>query len=143
MPYFSTYVPDAQDEKGVLFYDLWGRTTLTYSTSCSKSKTDAVNQLNKMSVRDVSGAESLNKAVWITAVSFAGTQLIWLIIQTLCYCKRDCRKHKYYKVNEVLYSGFFLAMSITLFTMVSINFARLMAKYNSLKGWADYSSCVD
>ena len=56
MPYFSTYVDN--DDKSLLFYDLWARTTLEYSTSCDEEIDGAIETLDNIS--EVDDMTSLN-----------------------------------------------------------------------------------
>ena len=123
MPYFNRYVPQAKTVKSELYYSMWTRTTLNYTTDCDKSISDAYDVLHDM--MDVTDDnKNYNRAVWIAAAALGGAQLIYMIINTILFCSPQCRRSLCCKVHAIIYEGIFLAMGIGILSLTSINFGR-------------------
>ena len=142
MPFFDKYVPDAVQTKQGLEYQFWGRTTLEFNPNCDKSISDAVGALDRMDDAWGHGLEGLNTAILIIASCFCGIQFIWMIISTICFLRM--RQHICNKLHAIVYSSFFLAMAIAMFTLVSIlKWGGLQSRFLPLLEWSEYSDCVD
>jgi len=87
--------------------------------------------------------EDLNRALWIVAFSFMGVHLIYMIINTICFCKTNYRTGGCFRCNNIVYSSIFLALSCSFWIMTLINFIRIATKVQKLNAWAEFSPCVD
>ena len=139
MPNFDRYVPNAVETKTNLKYQFWGRATLDFSPTCSNTISDAVDVLNRMD--DSWDFLDMNLANLIVSSCILGIEFIWMIIATCCFC--TMREQVCGKVHTVFYSSFFLAFSIAILVMSSIELAGLKDRSDALLEWSAYADCVD
>lgn len=128
LPYYSDYMPDAVNQKAVLFYSLWSRPTLQYSANCSKDINDALDILENL--QDSQDNSGLNTGTWITAICCAGVVLIYNSITTCCCLMKTNRRITLcFRINNIMAASVYLTFSVALLVMVCINFGILIPKY--------------
>ena len=139
---FTYYVPNAEQEKSQLEYQLWGRTTLEYKADCDKPISDALKALDNFKGTYEKSLD-FNTKVKIVAISIFGAQAALMILNTVCLSMEKCRKHSCFKVNNFIYGVLSVTPSICMLVLVVKNFKNLTQKYDDLETWSEFGPCVD
>ena len=82
---------------------------------------------------------------WLFALAIAIFDLLYMLVNTCCFLKTSCREANNccYGANQIIHSIVFLGLSFALLALTSIDYSVLWPKYQTLKEWSEFDSCVD